>query len=420
MKGFRWKVMGFIFIAYILNFMDRSALSYAIQPLQDKFGLNNAQFGVLYAAFGVSYLIMTLVGGVLVDSYGSRKILSIFAGLWSVVSAMMALATGFISILILRVALGCAEGPAFPALTRVAADWLPQNERARALAISLAAIPLASVIGAPFISNLIVLFGWQQMFITLGSLGLVWAVLWYILFRDQPHQCCYVGAQELAEIQVQPVIHPNQASLRAFLSYLSEQPKLWLAYLAYFVLGYLLSFSVSWWPGYLHQSFGLALKEIGWLLSLPWLLATLGILLGGRLSDRLWNKTQCIQKSRFNLIIFCQLCCGLAFIPLLYTHSLSWALLSISLGIGFGLMPISAFYAINSDLAIEFAGTSQGLMSSCLGLASFIAPALSGYLIQTQGHFHQAIMVIIGLMLLSSLALGMEGWRQRVKWCQSS
>ncbi len=87
--------MGFIFFAYILNFMDRSALSYVIEPLQKEFGLNNQDFGLLYAAFGFSYLFMTIIGGLLVDRFGSHRVLSFFAALWSIVSGSMAIATGF-------------------------------------------------------------------------------------------------------------------------------------------------------------------------------------------------------------------------------------------------------------------------------------------------------------------------------------
>ncbi len=408
MKGFRWLVMGFIFFAYILNFMDRSALSYVIGPLQKEFGLNNQDFGLLYAAFGFSYLFMTIIGGLLVDRFGSHRMLSFFAALWSIVSGSMAIATGFFSVLVIRIALGFAEGPAFPALTRVSADWLPTSERARALAISLAAIPLASVIGAPFISSLVLLFNWKIMFITLGVMGLIWSILWYFIFTDTPEQSPYVTTQELQLIQQDQTPTSKGTRLKVFLQYLAHQQQLITAYLAYFSLGYLLSFSVSWWPGFLNQTFHLHLKQIGWLLCIPWLCVTIGILAGGAISDKIWKRTLCIVQARFNLIICCNIACALAFIPLILTHNLLIALISISLGMTLGLMPIAPFYAINSDLAKKYAGTSQGFMSSCLGIASFIAPALTGYLSQRSGNFNQAILVIIALMLLSALVLHFE------------
>ncbi len=408
MKGFRWLIMSFIFFAYILNFMDRSALSYVIEPLEKQFGLNNQDFGLLYAAFGISYLLMTVIGGLLVDRFGSRRILTLFSALWSIVSGMMALASGFFSILLLRVALGIAEGPAFPALTRVSADWLPTSERARALAISLSAIPLASVIGAPFISSLIILLSWKLMFITLGALGLIWSTCWYFIFTDKPHQSKFVNELEILHIQEDQPKPIKAGSLKEFLAYLQHQPKLVTAYLAYFCLGYLLSFSVSWWPGLLQQTYHLPLQQIGWLLCIPWFCATLSILAGGQLSDQIWQKTHCVVQARFNVMIICNIGSAIAFIPLIFTHSLIIAISSISFGLALGLMPIAPFYALNSDLAKEYAGTSQGLMSSSLGIASFIAPALTGYLSHHDGHFNHAILVIIILMLLSAVGLQIE------------
>src|SRR5262249_3889007 len=152
-------------------------------PLEKTFNLTNQDFGIIAAAFGIGYLIMTVVGGIIVDNYGSRKVWSASSVLWSVFCAMLALATGFWWLFIFRLLLGVAEGPSFPALTRVSTDWLPTSERARALAIGLAAVPFASVIGAPLCSFLIVQFGWRWMFVILGSVGIVWGIAWFIVFR---------------------------------------------------------------------------------------------------------------------------------------------------------------------------------------------------------------------------------------------
>jgi hypothetical protein len=248
----------------------------------------------------------------------------------------------------------------------------------------------------------------------LGGLGLIWSVLWYIFFRDQPKESKFVSSDELAYIEEHRKLENKHPTIKQFIRFLSQQPQLITAYLAYFCLGYLLSFSVSWWPGFLHQSFHLGLKETGWLLCIPWTCATFAILLGGNLSDTIWKKTGSIQKARFQLIAICQIGCAISFIPLLYTSSLAFSMLSISMGLSFGLMPISPFYALNGDLALDYAGTSQGLMSSSLGVASLMAPALTGYLVQIQGHFHQALMVIIALMLISAFGIIFE--RKFCRW----
>lgn len=404
MKGFRWFVMFMIFLACVINFLDRSALAYVIEPLQNTYGLSNADFGLISSAFGISYLFMTLIGGLLVDKYGSRKILTIFSIFWSITSACIGLVSGFYSLFILRVFLGMAEGPAFPSLTRVSSDWLPAKEKAKALALSLAAVPFSSVIGAPFITQLISHFGWRTMFYILGSLGIVWSIVWYIIFRDQPFDNPYTSETEKNYIRTNQK-HQKSVNAKSKVLNLFTNPELILAYLSYFCLGYLLSFSISWLPGFLHQTQQMSIETTGWFLTIPWSVATIFILIGGTCSDWLWNKTQNIRVSRFNLIAAGQMLSALALLPLLKNPSIEIIAISISLGLGFGLFPMSAFYSLNSDLAHQQAGTSQGIMSGCLGLASFIAPSLTGWLAATNGDFNQAILMIIGLSASSSLLI---------------
>jgi len=167
----------------------------------------------------------------------------------------------------------------------------------------------------------------------------------------------------------------------------------------------MLTFSISWLPGYLHQTHHLSLEAIGWFLSMPWLVATLFILLGGWCSDYLWQKTKSLRVARSYLISGSQFISAICLLPLIYTHSLWLIAASIAFGLGFGLFPMAAFYSLNSDLAHERAATSQGMMSGSLGIASFIAPALTGYLSSKQGNFDLAIMIMIALTVSSAFIM---------------
>lgn len=403
MKSFRWVIVTLVFIATIINYIDRTALSYAITPLEQTFKLTNTDFGIVAAAFGLGYLFMTVVGGVLVDTFGARKIWSVFAIFWSFSCALIGLATGFVWIFIFRLLLGLSEGPSFPALTRVAADWLPLKERARALAVGLAAVPFASVLGAPFISHLIVVTGWRLMFILLGLLGIIWAIIWYIIFRDQPADCKYVTADELQHIQYEHAILKSKT--KTSWRFILFNRSLVVNNYAFFSFGYLLFFAITWLPGYLEQTYHLKIKEVGWFLLLPWLTATILILVGGFLSDWLMEKTKSIRIARSHLIWICQIISAVCFIPLLFTHSLIIVAVSISLGVGFGLMPNAAFYAINTDLAYDRAATSLGVMDCAFAAAGIVAPLLTGWLATLTGNFSAAFILLIVLTFSSALAI---------------
>lgn len=401
MKHYRWLIIFLAFIAIIINYMDRSALSYAISPLKETYGLTNTDFGIIASAFGVGYLLMTVGGGILVDRFGARKIWSLFGFSWSLACALIGLATGFGTLIVFRILLGVAEGPAFPALTRVAADWLPLKERARALGFGLAAVPFASVIGAPVITSLIESVGWRVMFFVLGLSGIIWSVVWYKLFSDQPQDNSHVSNLELAHIMQEhgaSIPSNTQTSWRFILF----NRTLMINNYAFFAFGYLLFFAITWLPGYLEQTYHLEMKTIGWFLILPWAVATVLILIGGALSDWLWTRTKSIRLARSHLIWVCQLLSVLCFIPVLTTPSLPVTAIGISLGIGLGLMPNAAFYAINADLAYDRAATSLGIMDGAFALASILAPLLTGWLASLTGSFAAPILLLMILTLSSS------------------
>ena len=403
MTSFRWIVMTFAFFSTIINYLDRSALSYAITPLESTFGLSNTDFGIIASAFGIGYLVMTVGGGVLVDYFGARKIWSVFGMLWSIACAFIGLATGFIWIFTFRALLGLAEGPGFPAMTRVAADWLPFKERGRALALGLAAVPFASVLGAPFISHLIAAVGWRVMFIILGALGILWSIAWYIIFRDQPSQSRYVSRKELNYIEENHLKKFNKQ--KTTWRFLLTNRTLLVNNYAFFSFGYLLFFAITWLPGYLEQTYHLHIKTVGWFLVAPWLTGTIFILIGGAISDWLWHKTKCIRISRTHIIWIGQMLSAFCFIPALLSDSIFVSILFISLGVGFGLMPNAAFYALNADLAFDRAATSLGVMDCAFALAGILAPMLTGWLATNTGSFSAPILLMVILTLTSSLAV---------------
>lgn len=412
---FRWVIIALAFFITIVNYLDRSAIAYAIGPIKQEFGLNDADFGFIAAAFGIGYMFMTVGGGILVDHWGARKVWSGAAALWSTVTAFLGIASGFWVLFFFRTLLGLAEGPHFPSLSRVVTDWLPMSERGRATAFGLAAVPLSSVIGAPLITHLIVFMGWKVMFFILGSLGFTWAIAWYLIYRDYPENCNRVSAEELKHIREgQPVTtgrsddemrQQQLSSGKTTWKFMLLNPALLANNMAFFAFGYLLFFALTWLPGFLESTYDLRLKEVGMFLVAPWLTAAVLLPLAGCISDWLWKRTGSTRIARSHLIWTCQLASAACFIPVVLIHSLPVALTFISLGIGLGLMPNAAFYAINSDLARDRAATSLGIMDCFFAASGILAPALTGVLANATGNFNAAIALLICFTLLSVVAI---------------
>ncbi len=178
---FRWVIIGLVFFITVVNYIDRSAIAFAMPILSEKFHLNREDIGLTLGAFNIGYALMVFIGGLIVDRLGSRRVWLVAALIWSLSIVSTAAATGFLMLFLVRLMLGLAEGPNFPALNRVVGDWLPGNERAVALGNALVAVPIALMIGGPIVSNLAATFGWRGMFIILGILGIIWVPVWYFI-----------------------------------------------------------------------------------------------------------------------------------------------------------------------------------------------------------------------------------------------
>jgi len=393
---YRWVITSLIFFITLINFVDRSAISFVIEPLKKEFNFSDTQFGMILAAFGLGYVLLTAFGGWLVDVWGSRLVWPLAAIAWSLCVGLLGLASGLWGFIGLRFLLGVTEGPHFPALSRSISDWLPPAERARALSLGLVAIPLSSVVGAPLTAYLVADFGWRFMFAAISATGILWAFVWYTLFRDKPTESRFVSESE-KEFILSSQSKIKKSDTPIDWRFILTHPALIANNIAYFAFGYMLFFATLWLPGYFLKEHGMNLKSVGWYLTIPWLVGALFLKAGGIISDRLYQKTNSSRLARSHLIWISQLLAAICFVALGFTHSLSLALVFLSLGLGFGLMPQPAFFSVNIDVAKERSGSSQGITSSCLSLAGIIAPLATGWLIDLTGSYQAAFLLLAGL-----------------------
>lgn len=406
-----------IFAITVVNYIDRSAISYAIGDiaLDLRFSPHDRDLlnGFILAAFSIGYMLTTLVGGVLADRYGARKTLFWAALLWSIAIGLTGLAVGFAMLACARVLLGVAEGPNFPAMNRGVADWLSSRERAIALSNSLVAVPVALAIGAPVATELILHLGWRGMFLVLMALGLVWLPLWWLLFRDLPEQSRFVNPEELAHIRdgqsgdraaSSATLHRRREQTRGMWKFLLSNPTLLANDWSFFVFGYFLFFFMTWLPTYLEKACHFDLKQVGLFAILPWMVAALLLWAFGYLSDALLRKTGRLRVARSHPIWVSQLLAGLCILPVILTHDRTVMLVFISLAVGLSMSANAAFYAVNVDVARDRAGTALGVMDTFFAISGFVAPLVTGWLVEVTHGFNAAFW-LMALLALSSVVV---------------
>ncbi len=390
----KWIIV-LISVITIINFVDRSAISFVIQPLEREFGLTKLQFGAIAAAFGIGYSVSTFLGGILVDRFGTVGTWALSAFLWSVATMLLATGEGYASFFALRVFLGVAEGLHFPALVRTVTDWIPSRWHARATALGLFGIPMASIIGAPFVTFLISQWDWRVMFVVLGFAGVIWAVLWLILFRKHPKALFSAVSVKSGEFSFKKT--PWKA---IFLN-----PTFTTSCIIYFAYGYTVFFVLMWSPAYLTQTHKLSIQMTGLVLVPPWICAAIFMLVGGWLSDYLWKKTSSLRIARSTLIGSGLLMSGLCLIPIIYSQGLVWDLAWLSLALGFASALHPPIYTLNADLFGPYAGMAQGVLSCYFAISGIVAPTVTGWILQSTGSFQNAFLIVAALSVSTSVMI---------------
>jgi MFS transporter, ACS family, aldohexuronate transporter len=408
---FRWFIIFLLFAITVVNYIDRAAISYAIPLIERDLRLSPADTGAILGAFGLGYAITTLIGGFAVDRWGARLVLTIAALLWSLSIGATALASGFVVLYAARVLLGVSEGPNFPALTGAVSHWLSPRERATALGNALLAVPLALAIGGPIVTQLLAWLDWRASFGVLFALSVLWVPLWWALFRDSPADSRHVNRAELEHIRSAPddgasATHaplrswPEARVLKALLTNRTLLANTW----AFFVFGYFLFFFMTWLPSYLEHAYGLNLRTVGLFTVLPWLAAAIVLGLMGRWSDRLLATTGRLRIARSWLIAGTQLVAALAVIPVALTHDLTVAIAGITVAVAASMGANAAYYAVNVDIVPGRAATALGIMDFAFALSGFLAPAITGWVLDLRGSFTDGFLLMT-VLALSSVAV---------------
>ena len=413
MTRFRWFVVFLLFSITAVNYVDRAAIAYALPQMQKALDLSLAQSGAVLGAFGLGYALTTLLGGVAVDRYGARLVLTVAALLWSLSIGLTGLASGLAMLYAARVLLGVSEGPNFPALTGAVTPWLPPRERATALGNALVAVPVALAVGGPLVTHLLAWLDWRATFGVLFALSALWVPLWFFLFRDTPEQSRFVGREELALIRstdgaasTAPAARhawPGAAELGRLLGNRTLLANTW----AFFVFGYFVFFFMSWLPSYLHHRYELDLKSVGLFTVLPWLTAAIALWAMSRWSDRLATRTGNMRLARSSLIAGSQLVAAIAVVPVALTGNLAVAIIGITVAVAASMGANAAYYAVNVDIAPGRAATALGIMDFAFAVAGFAAPVVTGWVLHLRGSFQDAFLLMAGLALSSVVVVAL-------------
>ncbi|RAS83724.1 MFS transporter [Priestia endophytica] len=430
MKGYsekptrvRFKVLAFIFVSVVINYMDRSNISVAATAIGKDLELTSVQIGLIFSAFGWSYAALQIPGGVMVDRFGARLTYAFSLITWSLVTLLQGFTKGFVGLFGLRLATGAFEAPAFPTNNKVVTSWFPNQERASAIAFYTSGQFAGLAFLTPALVTIQHFLGWRGLFITTGAIGILWGIIWYIFYRD-PAQHKKANKAELAYIKEGGglVTPANEKGEKAKFEWenLKEvfiHRKLWGIYLGQFAVNSTLWFFLTWFPTYLVEYRGLDFLKSGFLASAPFLAAFVGVLLSGFLSDFLVKKGVSLGIARKTPIIV-GLLLSTSIVGANYVDNTSLIIMFMAIAFfGNGLASITWVFV--STLAPKhLVGLTGGVFNFIGGLASIVVPIVIGFLAQ-DGSFAPALVFIAIVALLGALSyIFLVGKVERIKVAQ--
>lgn len=405
----RYLIMVMLFITVVINYLDRSNLSIAAPALKDEFGLDTVHEGLILSAFGWTYAAMQIPGGWLVDRVAPRVLYAAALILWSAATFFMGFAGSFVLLFVLRLAVGALEAPAYPINNRVVTTWFPEKERATAIGFYTSGQFVGLAFLTPVLAWLQHHYGWHMVFVSTGLLGIVWGVVWFLVYRE-PRQFKGANAAEIDLIQQgggvvdleRRVTEKKTPFSWGDLGLVMSRRKLWGVYLGQFCLTSTLWFFLTWFPTYLVKYRGMDFIKSGFLASVPFLAAFIGVLCSGVLSDFLIRRGATVGLAR-KLPIILGLLISTSMIGANFTDSTGWVIFFLALAFfGNGLASIT--WSLVSALApVRLLGLTGGVFNFVGNLSSICTPIVIGFLV-SKDNFAPAIVYVSSLALLGALS----------------
>ena len=385
----RFKLVFMSFLAIFICYIDRVNISVAIIPMQQQFGWNEAQVGIVFSSFYFGYMLTMILGGYLADKYGGKYVLGFGVLAWSLFTFLTPIFAyqGFFAILLIRVLLGLGEGVAFPSIHSLYARWIPFTERTRVIAITNSGISAGTVFGFALTTVIITIYSWELVFYLFGLLGIVWSFFWFKDFSSMPSENKKISNDELLKIQNEAP-SSEKAKKVPFKNLISNLPFLAIT-VATFCNNWVLFTFISYMPKYVNSDvsiggLGLSLESNAFLLLiiLPAVIGIMSLLVGGFIVDTLIKQglKVIVARKLFNSIGFFGAGVLIYLIP--YQTSIEITLILLCL-INFCIGMAAGGFGVNhADIGPNYTGNLFGIAGSIGLIAAVFSPLVAGFILE--------------------------------------
>jgi len=423
-QGLRWWIIILIFIATVINYIDRTSFALLWPEMGKDLGMDNSDYAIMLNVFMATYAIGKFLSGKLYDTIGTRLGFVVSIVVWSLASAFHAFARGIISLSIVRGLLGLGEAGNWPGAVKSNGEWFPVKERAIAQGIFNSGASIGNVIAPFVIVFLYARFGWKTTYIILGAVGLLWVIPWLFLNKSTPEKHPWVTQEErdliladrIDKNEVESKTKVKSLSVAQILSYKQS----WGVLMCRFFIEPIWWFFAGWMPIYLNKTFELSIEQIAATMWISYLMAAAGSIVGGWFSGYLM-KTKSVDAARKLTITIGGLLVFIGFVSIIQfvgeNNFMTFIYLAGVVLFGFQFA-IGNIQTISSDL---FRGPSVGTLAGLAGTIAAVSPMIMNWFIgqittasYTPAFIAITVSVILGVLSIFILIKTIEPVRKTI------
>jgi MFS transporter, ACS family, glucarate transporter len=397
---YRYRVLLFLCSLTTLTYLDRICISIVGVRVKSDLGLDNEQFGWVLASFALAYALFEIPSGAWGDRIGPRLVFIRIVLWWSLFTALTGLATGLLSLMVIRFLFGMGEAGTMPNSVLVISRWFPANETGRALPWMGIGTQIGSAIAPLIIIPIAVSYGWRTPFYVNAVVGLIWVFICAGWFRNFPSQMHHISEKEKKHIEAS--CRHNQYQHLLSWKQIFRNRTLWALMAMYFCFQWANYFFIAWMPVYLQEKLHFSEKETSPIIFTLFVVGIIGLLTGGFFIDWLAKRKGLFFGRRIVGMTGIG-CCGIAvFLAGISTKPILAASFLVAAN-GFYSFGVMSAFAVCTDIGRNNAGTVSGAMNSVGQLGAFFLALVFGKIVKTGHGFNTALFVIAGAQFIGCL-----------------
>ena len=392
----RRHVLAMLVLLSVITYLDRICINAAAPAMTEELGMTPSQLGWVFSIFAIAYGVFEIPGGWMGDRFGPRIVLTRIVVWWSAFTAVTGMVTGYGQLLVVRFLFGAGEAGAYPNTSAAISRWFPTHERARSHGWVWMGSRLGGALSPLIVAPLIALFGWRAVFYLFSTFGIVWAIVWFRWFRDDPAKMPGVNQAEIEVIGATAGLGHKVHFGKAL-----RNGNLWLIMGMYHCFCYGSYWFLSWTMKYLTEAKGFDTATAAGFTALPFVLGAIANFAGGYASDGLVKRIG-LKWGRRAIGAGSVGTAGLLMLFSLGIDNPYTAAVVLAMAFGAADFMLPNAWAVCLDIGRQNAGAVTGAMNSAGQMGSAIVAAVYGGMVETYG-WNTPLIFVAGMSLLSAV-----------------